>query len=348
MSRPLPHYVLATTRSSSEWLRLVEVPAPKAKDFARRSAVGVLFAMCLLLSGCQLLQDQLAGDDADIENATASADNGPVNSLLRKLPTPADAVVLEAFVIERPADDPLLGDELWNELDQVAALELQDRRGLQQNGLRLGRAGAQPTQTLQKLLGLGSALDRAAESRLSGQRLGIPSGGETEVTADEQLRDRVITFRDRSGGDTTKRFESARGVFRIRARRLQEGWARVEFSPEVHYGRMVNRPTATEVGWTIQPTQKVERLYEQRFSVDLNLGEMVVLTSNLAPQMRSRRNRPADEAESRDSKPTEQNLPLGSDSVGAQFFLSEVDGRPMQRLLVIRLADLTRANVTYE
>jgi hypothetical protein len=187
-------------------------------------------------------------------------------------------------------------------------------------------------------MGLSTDLSEQDQKRLVGRRVVLPSGAETEINTGLPHLEASINM-PMGDGMERKTFENVRGVFRMNAKQLQDGWARIEILPEIHHGRMVNRPIAVRGGWQLHTSQAIERLYRQKFSLDLNMGEMVVITGEMEPE----------------------------DSLGKHFFHSceftgslpeSVDGgnphnEPagtklgIQRLLIVRLADLSTAESIY-
>jgi hypothetical protein len=273
-------------------------------------------------AGCALLDAGSLLVSADTPATPAAG-----HALLQKIPAARDAVVLEVVFIERPAGDPLLGPTLWREVDEIASIDLSVRRSLERNGLRVGRVGANPPRALQTLLGMageiGTGLGGAGdEKRLVARRVTLPSGGQTEVTASDARLVRSVTVLGAGGQPETESYENARCVFRIHARKLQEGWARVEFLPEIHHDQVANRLTLTAAGAQWRPSQKVDRLYDERFAMDLNIGEMVLVTCG-GPD----------------------GGPEGG--LGENFFRSTNEDHDLQRMLVVRLVDLNRTEPVF-
>ena len=128
---------------------------------------GALLLACLAaLPGC-LLFDWSTGWAGDSANGFKNASL----SRLAKMPAPKAAVTLEVVFVERPANDPLLGSALWDEVDQIGPL---GRRTIG----RLWRiwvfawAGWEPIppRALQTLMGLSPEVGNEHEKRLAGGR----------------------------------------------------------------------------------------------------------------------------------------------------------------------------------
>lgn len=272
----------------------------------------MLVALLLAVPGCALLQLSQAPLGPDAE---ATADQVR-EALLPPIPTSKDAVELEIVFVERPVDDPLLGERLWREIDTGGALDLQRRKVLNQNGLQVGVAPANPPDALQSLLGLQAAISENPSNKLAWQRRVLPDGSEAEIQASPVHPECTVTVLSANGAEEQD-YKNARFVFRIMARRVQNGWVQVDFLPEIHHGDVAMRAEAADIGVTMRASQKVNSLMGQRFSVNLNLGEMAVLT--------------CDDAD--------------ATSVGRHFFVRDEDGTAVKRLLVVRLADMSKVEV---
>ena len=191
------------------------------------------------------------------------------------------SIQLDAVYVERPIGDSLLGDELWRYVDQVAAVDAEARGPLRKNGFRVGLVGANPPPALQKMLGLKSdfASEPEAEQakRLTGRRFFLVSGTDTEIQVSPTYPSCAIRI-DRAGQSVPMQFEQAVCKFRIRAERMQDGWARLEFIPQVYHGTPHDRRVVGAAGWQFQIGQESETFLVQRFNVKLCTGEMAVVT----------------------------------------------------------------------
>ena len=204
---------------------------------SRRPTLSVAAALCAaLLTGCQLLQP--------IATAFRTPKNLFDDSAENELPSivaSRDAISLELVFIERQVGDPLLGRALWNDVDQVGVMQPETRARLASNGFRVGHVGPTPPQALQTLLKLtDDALDlgNPADSSRAMQirRVTLTSDMETEVHAAPQYADCLVRVVG-STGETEKSFTQALCQFRLKARRLQEGWAQIELTPEILHSR---------------------------------------------------------------------------------------------------------------
>jgi len=272
----------------------------------------VLATACLLpVAGCSMFQSN---------NHTALKPAAE----LPNIPQPADTMELEIMFIERPTGDPLIGNLLWRDVDQIGALEPEQLAMLKESGFRIGHISSSPPQALQTLLGMQAEIEEHDEqnpnsNKFSGRRLFLRSGAETEIQSSPFYRSCTIELPDELSTELTKDYENARCVIRMKVEKVQNGWMKIEFIPEIHHGHNHLRRIATKFGWQFQNTQKIDVLHKQKFSTTLNVGEMVVLTSNgTAPQ-----------------------------SLGNTFFLGTEENSDLQRLLVIRFADMKKTESVY-
>jgi hypothetical protein len=304
----------------------MRVPLPY---HGRRYVAALAFAALCGVSGCTLIQQgwmAFSGkqDPQQIpEVLTAKPAPGSTeNTVLKPLAPSRSTIQVEIVFVERTADDPLLSDLLWRDLDQVGALDPAMREGLKRNGFRIGISSSSPPVPLQKLLGLtaeipdhGSAEDAR---KLVGRRIALTSGSETDLQTSQNFETCTVAAWNGEGHEKED-FKNARCLFKMRAQRVQDGWAKLEFVPEVHHGDMVMRQIPTQDGWTLKSTQLVKQFSSQRFELTLNQGEMAVIASNIEG--------PAD---------------TSSPTLGQQFFLGNEKGDNVRRVLIVRLAELGR------
>ena len=156
------------------------------------------------------------------------------------------------------------------------------------------------------------------QKQLVRQHINLRAGNETEVQISPQYPQLDVILPS-SEGVQLKTFEYARCLYRIKAKRLQKGWVTLEFQPEIHHGRYGYRFLPSSEGWAGGTKQIIHPFFTQRFSVSLNQGEMVVLSS--------------------DGKDVE--------SLGSYFFQGLGNDTHRQRLLIVRLAELPKTEVAY-
>ncbi len=244
--------------------------------------------------------------------------------LLKPVPQNREAVHLEIYLVEKPLFDPWMGNKLWKEVDQIAGIDIGIRENLRQNGFRIGRVSSRPPVALQSLLGLTSEFD---ESRLnnskgiSGRKIFLLPGSETILLTGSNISE--CQFRINNGKESDQEFEefkNANCVFRLRAERLQDGFANLKFIPEIQHGDNKYRHLATEEGWVGRTSKELAPFFHQQFELNLNIGEMAIISVD----------------------------PGKTGSMGNTFFVSNEENRiPKQRLLVVRLAEMKNMEPLY-
>ena len=226
----------------------------------------------------------------------------------------SDAIQLQVVFIERPADDSLASQLVWQELDQIGALPPATRALLIDHGFRVGQTGASPPPALQTLLGLTEEItsnDADEERLMRGRRMGLRSGQETELLTNDSVAQCQMKFLS-NGQEDVLDYQQARCIFRLKPVRQQDGWVRLDFTPEVHHGDARMRPTPNDEGWALRGGQKVDARHALKFSVTLSTGEFVVVGCDQSSK----------------------------DTPGSRFFKRETEkAGEVQRLLVVRVAD---------
>jgi len=261
------------------------------------------------LSGCALLNEPDSNWTLPwLRRQETHEQNG-----LRAIRPTREMVQIEVFITEHPAGDPLLGDILWDNVDESGALAPEVRQSLNDNGFRVGIVGSAPPQALDTLLHRGRNTGATGDSdRPRGRRIALLENDSTEIQSSRQFPRCSIETTEHHAPTQVRDFEHARCVFRLRAGRHQPGWARLEFQPEIHFGQNRLRHEAGESSWELKTSQQIHKLFGQKFEVTLNQGEMVVISSG--------RTNPA--------------------TPGHHFFAGGQEDGHMQRLLVVRLVDM--------
>ena len=104
-----------------------------------RSPCCVIFAVLpLALAGCHLF--------------SMSAGETSGSAKLPRLVAPRDSVQLEIVFVDRPESDPLIGEALWEKVDQIAGFSSDERNKLRKNGWRIGQCSSHPPQALEELM----------------------------------------------------------------------------------------------------------------------------------------------------------------------------------------------------
>jgi hypothetical protein len=302
-ARSDPPYKAADFAHGSHARNSLRTDAPTTMTAAALARLRRCSALMLLIgvaccAGCAVLQLD------DYQKAA--------KPILPPLVTPKDALMLEVYYIERGAGDPLIGEALWGALEEAGAIKSREVRArLRSAGIRVGLAGANAPQALRAA----EAEQRSAKERGPGgmQKLPLLAGQETMIEAAVINQPFQLRTRGASGERVTP-YDGARCILRLSAERQQEGWIRLHVQPELHHGPNSVQAKATDGSWKLQQGQKVDHLYEQRFDVELNIGELLVVG------------------------------PLGDedDSIGARYFRSGEPPAECERVLVIRVADIQK------
>lgn len=268
---------------------------------SRRAFLGWSLCGAVSLTGCQVF------------DGTALP---ALYAVRKELPQPKplpDAVRLDVVFVERPDGDALVGSEMWQHVDQVAAFDTTSRNQLAGNGMRVGVVGSRPPAAVQTLLGLSADFvhDKEAEKKkqLVGHSVVLRSGNSTEIVTSAPY---PLCELHMSGttGQPTHSLSHARCGFKVSAHRLEDGWVTLDFVPQIRHGQERMRHVAGSEGWQFSMAQDLHAFNTHKFSTTLSVGEMVIMTAGIASRQYS---------------------------LGEWFF--RPPGESMQRVLIIRVAD---------
>lgn len=271
-------------------------------------------ALCLLLAGCSLWNTNDEVGPTETWSDVFGTDGPEVVDANR---SSLSTVVLEVAHIEQPLTDISMIDLLWKEVDQIGALDSQTRTQLKENGIRVGITGPNIPRTLENLLQVDAAW---REERSDGQQgstlqaVTVFSGEPTHLHTGQAYAECEINVPKLSGTETIK-FQNVNCQFQVEADQLQEGWVKLHFIPEIHHAAQSLRRVATEDGWDFQKTQKVLPVYDQKFTLTLNQGEVAVISAT-------------------EHKPG---------TLGHAMFIGDGNDDQIQKVIVIRLADIQKA-----
>jgi len=226
-------------------------------------------------------------------------------------------VVLQVAHLEQPLTDISMIDLLWKEVDQIGALDSQTRQKLSENGFRVGITGPNMPRTLENLLQVDAAWREERSDGQQGSTLQAVTmfpGEPTHLHTGQAYAECEINVPTVSGAETIK-FENATCQFQIEADQLQEGWVKLHFIPEIHHDAQSLRRVATDEGWKFSNTQKVLPVYDQKFTLTLNRGEVAILSAT-------------------ENKPG---------TLGHAMFIGDGKNDQIQKVIVIRLAEIQKA-----
>lgn len=275
-------------------------PSSDIPRITRRDALK--WGCALLLPGCQGL---FTNDKATIEEEVKS-------QLLKPIPKMRDGIRLDVFHVDRPVGDPRIGESMWKAISQGGSLDPATIRSLDENGFRFGTVPANPPIALQSLILANSSKSKSPSTgeRTLHKSFAFPTG-QNAILDIMQLPEGLEVVIPGPEGNRPLTLHSARAILRVLAEKIEDGWARLEIVPEIHHGEMRTRAVAGEREWMMGYSQAVEPLYQLKFHVELNRGEMAVI--GLKDQ---------------DKTP-----------IGRWFFRNQIEAA-LERVMMIRLADV--------
>lgn len=232
-----------------------------------------------------------------------------VNSPLKPLVAPREAIALEVYFVDRRIGDPLVGDSLWESLHSVSSMDPETRKRLQRDGFRVAMSSSRPPRPLQVLMALSDGNDPTRRAVV--QPYMIPSGQETWIVSRSIEDGTLIRRQPLDGREQTFEIQGGQALFKVQASHVEDGWARLVIIPEIQHGQDTLKPTANETEWTLRNRRQAVTLYEDRLSAELNLGEILVIGMH-------------DHADGK---------------IAGQFFQGE-SSQGLRRLMLIRVADM--------
>jgi hypothetical protein len=215
-----------------------------------------------LVPGCALFNPGSA-----VERITAD------RPFLPPLQSERNVIDLEVYFVDRVVGDPTIGDGLWGAVNQAAG-PLSTHARLRSEGVQYGVAPSSPPAALQSLIsrGFGSTATKVTAVN----NVPLINGSAAPIKVASLPESCVIPSSGKKGvGAIT--VQQGQCTFRVAAERVQEGWVKVAFLPQIEHGAERVRPVATEQRWENKNTRQIESYYDQEFSLELNTGEFVVV-----------------------------------------------------------------------
>jgi hypothetical protein len=242
-----------------------------------------------------------------LQSVNSTAGRNPLQPIV----APRDTIELEVFLIDRIVGDPQIGDSLWNDLHAVTVVDPAVRDRLSKHGFRFAMSSSRPPQAIQSLLALSSQNDPSR--RAVRQNFTVISGNEAAVIANSIPPGSKINIALVDGVRTLE-VDQGNCLFQVRATRESNDWARLEIVPEIRYGDISMRPRANDHEFLMDYGQKSVKVYEDRLRMELNVGEFLVLGLK------------------------------GDDkqALGRHYFRTEFENREFERIVLIRLARMSR------
>ena len=227
-----------------------------------------------------------------------------------------DTVVLEVAFVEIPSD--MLekadhDDELWKVIDEQQ-LPLELRRQLQDNGFRVGVAGVSLSPLLTELLkrtqsGLQVDGD-PGKIRSLHKRIQSRSGRRSTIVATNQPRDLVALVHD-AGHLRGKTHPQGQCNFELRTYPQGDGRVQLQLVPEIEFGSPQTRYAGDHErgAWLVDSGRQTSSFSHLRIESMLSPGQSLVV--GCTPQRKG---------------------------MGRCFFVDDTSGHPVEKLLLIRLA----------
>jgi hypothetical protein len=214
-----------------------------------------------------------------------------------------DVVQLDLALLERPVADEFLDKEIWKFTVEQLVDDMDRKRGVDQNGYRVGLIVGMPPSTFHNLL-------QSERSCLNPRRRIVASAkAVTQVLGAPVAQCRFEVYQ--SGSPVEVSLDNAEFVLDV-VPFLTEDGIRLRFTPKVQYGEMTKeiRPAPDRSGFTMQMEKPHRTFADLNWEVTLAPNDFLIVGARL--------DRP--------------------DSLGYQSFVPEGVSPAVQRLLVIRTA----------
>ena len=264
----------------------------------RRTGAWATVVLCVAAAGCLDRAARPGRAPADGVRARSFSPTG-----FGGLPAPeTNGLYVESVLLERPVGDQLLDRDLW--AADRSPLPAETEALLAENGLRVIILGGNLPPAFQKLVA--SEADTVNPHGLTFANRAdavLPTAGPTDPCAFEVRP-------DLAGGRVKASFRQARCGVQVRPERAADGRVKVWCEPQVQHGDRQDwlRPTADGTQFVKQGAVPLERYPGLGFAAVLGADEYLVVGS-----------------------------PAGADgTLGAALFGVEANGRPRQRVLVVR------------
>jgi hypothetical protein len=274
--------------------------------------LSIALAFCIA-TGCHMFPKQeLAGSHSPLKPAQRSP----------------DSIAIEIIWARFPANDPVLDDAAWREIDETQ-IEPSVRRELVNNGIRAGIISGSVPPAIDRVLHRGDSkedhtaqnskaaamkqnADLVTEPIVHGHVRHVPRNQRYEVQASEIYPSLPLLV---SGGTELAghTYEKAQAIYALRIDPKPDRTAVFEITPELHFGDAKLRFTGGDDGILRQAPLRERKVFDQlRASVKIAPSEMLVLMS----------------------------LPNAGSRLGHYFHTVDSADGPQQKLILIRLAEV--------
>jgi hypothetical protein len=288
--------------------------------------IGAVFAL-LFSSGCVLFSSP--GGQSHFSHKGRSP--------LQPAQSSSDSVMMNIVWARFPANDPVLDDAAWHEIDETTIAPAV-RKELLNNGLRAGVISGALPPPIAKIMrederpesppvtgdptaaAKSDGVELLTEPIVRGRTCRVRRKQRTEIQASEVYSSLPLLISGGSelGGHT---YENAQAVYALRVDPQPDRSTLVELTPELQYGQSRLRYTSGDEGVLRQEALKECKVFDQlRTSVKLGPGDMLVLMS----------------------------LPNAGSRLGHYFHTVEATDGPQQKLILIRLAEVPESDTFKE
>lgn len=236
----------------------------------------------VLSAGCAPLNDHAAPPGSNRFSITRSSMN-------------PGAVAVQLAVVQLDSDQRAMFEEYWSQLDQMK-LPLAVRKRADENGLRYAVMAPQVPSMLPQLLesreldvsGLDDLKRQMAEAGLlkspsrmvSHQRIENDTGEEHEITTSDVYPQKRWSIVSGDGATLTGSGQLVKGVYRFSSFPQADGTVRLVMLPEIHHGVARNRYDVSQRTFLFNESQIETKVTPLEFSVDLKLGESLIIAPN--------------------------------------------------------------------
>ncbi len=197
-------------------------------------------------------------------------------------------VRLETSIMSAPATDRRIRELVWDNLDECGPMPPEDRRRLNQSGLRIGVSGGTLPWALQSLQrgdravrtsgsthGKTDALGRRSDS--FGSHVAIPQDSSSVIDLSLEQNGLFIPPGKIASMNAGGELKDARCVIELTPIEYGPGWVLIRFLPQIRHGAITTRYNLSSGGVRMPKQQDMEPLYEQQFELKLHTNETVVI-----------------------------------------------------------------------
>lgn len=255
------------------------------------------------------------------------------NSPMRPIALPQQGIALDIVFVRRPLGDPEINGQLREEVDEQV-LDSALRDALTRNGFWVATAGEPLPRTLESLLHLDqekSEEDAEAPSsdshappdetgdvkvpRETSQSLMLRSGKNIDVFTRNEKHDECFVLVWENGSLVGDEFQEAQCVLIVTPHLENDGRVRVEFLPQIRYGKAkVGHEATLEGGWQFAAKRPQRTFSHLAWEVTVSPRELVLVSCTPKPE----------------------------GSLGYQFFSTPAGEQLEQNLVLVRVSDVAR------